>query len=65
MMGPPDDATLDDWRAAFVRENTQRMALLAALDALLTKWPAGTIRAGWPMWPADALAAVLAKHRDP
>ena len=34
MMGPPDEATLDEWREAFVRENRLRMALEAKLAAL-------------------------------
>jgi hypothetical protein len=61
MMGPPDDATLDEWRAAFVRENKSRMALLAALDALVTEMRESYSqrKSDW----ADRLAAVIAAHR--
>lgn len=63
MIGPPDAATLEEWRDAFVRENKLRMALLAALDLLVTEMK--DFGDDHVTFYAGQLAAELAKHRGP
>jgi hypothetical protein len=66
MMGPPDTATLEEWRAAFVRENTLRMALRADLAKLIEEMRRD--RPGYHVmateWAAR-LTAELDKHAEP